>query len=133
MKLWQAALIECLTFRYCATDKPKSLDILSRLKILEILEKEIVPTVLRLYYNSKDAGAKAYLRTIRNFWKAEFDSLEASILDIVDATALCAVIDEEVRTMASEIKKRTYAQVSTGISLTTICSIFLMLWHYQMT
>ena len=52
----------------------------------------------------------------------------------------CAVIDEEVRTMASEIKKRTYAQVSTWISLglgcvslATICSIILMLWHYQMT
>jgi hypothetical protein len=89
------------------------LDILSRLKILEILEKELVPTVLRLHYNFKDAGAKAYLRTIRNFWKSEFDLLEASILDIVDATALCAVIDDEVRTTAAEIKKRTYAQVSS--------------------
>ena len=97
--------------RYCATDKTKSLDILSRLRTLEILEKEMVPTCLRLYYNAKDSGAKSYLRTLRNFWKSEFDALEASILDIVDATALCAVIDEEVRTTASEIRKRTYAQV----------------------
>ena len=97
--------------RFCATDRQKSLDILSRLRTLEILEKEIVPACHRLYYNVRDSGAKSYLRTLRNFWKSEFDALEASILEIVDATALCAVIDEEARTTASEIKKRTYSQV----------------------
>ena len=84
---------------------------MSRLRTLEILEKEMVPACHRLYYNVNDFGAKSHLRTLRTFWKSEFDSLEASILEIVDATALCAVIDEEARATASEIKKRTYAQV----------------------
>jgi len=77
----------------------------------------MVPACHRLYYNVNDFGAKSHLRTLRTFWKSEFDSLEASILEIVDATALCAVIDEEARVTASEIKKRTYAQVKIRIML----------------
>jgi hypothetical protein len=76
----------------------------------------MVPACHRLYYNVKDFGAKSHLRTLRTFWKSEFDSLEASILEIVDATALCAVIDEEARATASEIKKRTYAQVKKALT-----------------
>jgi hypothetical protein len=57
-------------FRFCATDKVKSLEILSRLQTLEILEKELVPTCLRLYYNINDHGARSYLRTLRSFWKS---------------------------------------------------------------
>ena len=112
LKTYSRFKIKKFCFRFCATDRQKSLDILSRLRTLEILEKEIVPACHRLYYNTCDVGARSHLRTLRTFWKSEFDSLEASILDIVDATALCAVIDEEARLTASEIKKRTYAQVN---------------------
>jgi len=51
-----------------------------------MLEKELVPTCHRFYHNRSDSGAGSFLKTIRSFWKAEFDAIEVTILEIVDAT-----------------------------------------------
>jgi hypothetical protein len=50
------------------------------------LEKELVPTCHRFFHNKTDSGAGSFLKTLRAFWKAEFDAIEITILDIVDAT-----------------------------------------------
>ena len=48
---------------------------------------------------------------MRTLWIQEVESLENNILEIVDSTAFCYVINEEAKTVAALVKKEQYSQV----------------------
>ena len=47
---------------------------------------------------------------MRHLWKTEVESIETCILNIVDPTAFCVIVEAEARRIASSVKKDQYSQ-----------------------
>ena len=95
---------------YCTNDANTAQALTNSLHLAQILEKELVPACLKLYFSHDDIGARIQLRNLRNLWRAEVEAIEASILDIVDPTAFCVIVESEARRIASAVKKDQYSQ-----------------------
>lgn len=102
---------------FCTTDAKRSLAIHTCLHLLQELEKEVVPAVFKLYFNPEDHGARAHLKALRSLWSQTVEQLETHVMGIVDATAFCYVINEEVRAVSGIIKKEQYRQDRKWIHL----------------
>ena len=50
------------------------------------------------------------MRTLRQLWRAEVENIETCILNIVDPTAFCVIVEAEARRIASCVKKDQYSQ-----------------------
>ena len=98
----------------CCTDKKRSQSINSSLHFMEALEKEIVPATLRIRPSSNSDGVEErnHLKCLRQLWKDEVDSLEESLMDIVDPTAYCLVAERELVACAKSIHDSAYTQDS---------------------
>ena len=95
---------------YCTNDASTAQSLTNSLHLAQILEKELVPACLKLYFSHDDIGAKIQLRNLRSLWRTEIESIEAKILDIVDPTAFCIIVEAEARRIASAVKKDQYSQ-----------------------
>ena len=95
---------------FCTSDASTAQSLTNSLHLLQILEKELVPACLKVYFNPEDTGARTFLKTLRQHWKNELDMLEAYILDIVDPTAFCVIVEAEARRIAAQVKKDQYSQ-----------------------
>ena len=95
---------------YCTNDASTAQALTNSLHLAQILEKELVPACLKLYFSHDDFGAKIQLRNLRSLWRTEVESIEANILDIVDPTAFCVIVEAEARRVASAVKKDQYSQ-----------------------
>ena len=95
---------------FCTSDAVTAQSLTNSLHLVQLLEKELVPACLKVYFNPDDTGARSYLKTLRQHWKNELDMLEAYILDIVDPTAFCIIVEAEARRIASQVKKDQYSQ-----------------------
>ena len=93
---------------YCTNDASTAQALTNSLHLAQILEKELVPACLKLYFSHDDFGAKIQLRNLRSLWRTEVESIEANILDIVDPTAFCVIVEAEARRVASAVKKDQY-------------------------
>ena len=80
------------------------------LHLVQMLEKELVPACLKLYFNPTDVGAKSYLKTLRQLWRQELDMMESFILGMVDPCAFCIIVEAEARRIAGKVKKDQYSQ-----------------------
>ena len=98
----------------CCTDKKRSQSINSALNIMETLEKEIVPASLRIRpnVNSDRVEEKNHLRCLRQLWKFEVESLEESLMGIVDPTAFCLLAEREITSCSKVLKNSAYTQNS---------------------
>ena len=98
----------------CCTDKKRSQSINSSLHFMEALEKEIVPATIRIRPSSNSDGVEErnHLKCLRELWKNEVDSLEESLMDIVDPTAYCLVAERELVACAKLIHDSAYTQAS---------------------
>ena len=95
---------------FCTSDADTAQSLTNSLHLIQILEKELVPACLKVYFNPEDTGARSYLKTLRQHWKSELDMLETYILDIVDPTAFCVIVEAEARRIAAQVKKDQYSQ-----------------------
>jgi hypothetical protein len=95
---------------FCTTDAKRSLGVATSLQLMQELEREMVPACLRLYFNPDDHGARSHLKALRTLWARELESVESKVLGIVDATAFCYVVNEEVKNVARAIKRELYTQ-----------------------
>jgi len=102
---------------YCTNDASTAQSLTNSLHLAQILEKELVPACLKLYFSHDDIGAKIQLRNLRSLWRTEIESIEANILDIVDPTAFCVIVEAEARRIASAVKKDQYSQDRDWIRL----------------
>ncbi len=96
--------------KYCTSDLAASQTLENSFELAQLLEKELVPACLKVYFNPGDVGARTHLRTLRALWKAELDCIESCVLDIVDPTAFCVVVEAVARRIASSLKKGLYSQ-----------------------
>jgi hypothetical protein len=98
----------------CCTDKKRSQAINSALNFMETLEKEIVPASLRIRpnVNSDRVEEKNHLRCLRQLWKFEVESLEESLMGIVDPTAFCLLAEREITSCSKVLKNSAYTQNS---------------------
>ena len=98
----------------CCSDKKRSQAINSSLHFMEALEKEIVPATLRIKPNTHSDGIEErnHLRCLRQLWKNEVDSLEESLMNIVDPTAYCLMAERELSSCAKLIHDSAYTQDS---------------------
>ena len=96
----------------CCTDKKRSQSINSSLHFMEALEKEIVPACLgiRPNINSDGLEEKNHLRYLRQLWKNEVDSLEDSLMGIVDPTAFCLIAEREISFDSKILRNSAYRQ-----------------------
>lgn len=95
---------------YCTSDAATAQTLVNSLHLAQILEKELVPASLKLYFSPDDIGARSQLRTLRQLWRTELETIETCILDIVDPTAFCVIVEAEARRIASAVKKDQYSQ-----------------------
>ena len=95
---------------FCTSDATTAQALSNSLHLVQMLEKELVPGILKLYFNPTDVGARSYLKTLRQLWRQELDLMETFILDIVDPTAFCIIVEAEARRIASKVKKDQYSQ-----------------------
>ena len=88
---------------FCTADAEKAQKIRSIGKVLELLETDLVPALLQLYYNPEDTGARAFVRILRQLWKSLLENLSSAVLDIVDPTAYCVILVEEATKIAKQV------------------------------
>ena len=88
---------------FCTSDGEKAQRIRSIGRVLELLETDLVPALLQLYYNPEDSGAKSFVKILRTLWKSLLENLSAAILDIVDPTAYCVILAEEVANIGKKV------------------------------
>ena len=89
---------------FCTSDNEKAQKIRSLGATLELLETELVPALLQLFFNPGDPGARALVRILRQLWKSLLENLSSAVLDIVDPTAYCVILFEEVTKIAKQVK-----------------------------
>ena len=105
-----AILSLCHYAKFCTF---KSSPIECSAHILSEIEKDIVPTITKIYLESdpeERRRASAHLNVIRRLWKTEMETLESSILDIVDSGAFVVVANDVIRSISSVLKKEQYSQ-----------------------
>jgi len=95
---------------FCTSDSEKAQRIRSIGAVLEMLERDLVPALLQLYYNPEDQGARALVRILRQLWKSLLENLSSAVLDIVDPTAYCVILVEEVTQIAKKLRSELYNQ-----------------------
>lgn len=102
---------------FCTGDSATSQSVTNSLHLAQLLEKELVPACLKLYFSPGDVGARAHLRTLRHRWRVELDTIESCVLEIVDPTAFCVIVEAEARRIASSVKKGQYSQDADWLRL----------------
>jgi len=95
---------------FCTSDPEKAQKIRSVGKVLEILETDLVPALLKLYFNPEDQGARSFVRILRKLWKSLLENLSSAVLDIVDPTAYCVILVEEATKIAKQLRSELYNQ-----------------------
>lgn len=95
---------------FCTNDSTNAQSLINSLQLAQILEKELVPACLKLYFSPDDIGARAQLKRLRQLWRHEVETIESCILDIVDPTAFCVIVEAEARRIAAAVKKDQYSQ-----------------------
>ena len=95
---------------FCTSDAGTAQALCNSLHLVQMLEKELVPACLKLYFNPTDVGARSYLKTLRQLWKQELDMMESFILGMVDPCAFCIIVEAEARRIAGKVKKDQYSQ-----------------------
>ena len=95
---------------YCTTDQDKAQKIRSIGKVFEILETDLVPSILQMYFNPDDAGCKAFVKILRQLWKSLLEELSSVILSIVDPTAYCVILLQEMTELVRALKDDLYNQ-----------------------
>ena len=100
----------------CTPDEKRAQRIRSSLCLMETLEKEMVPSVLRMANcniqkpSPELKAVKDHLKMVRKLWKREVDSLEECLVEIVDPTAYCVVGQKLVQKVAARLKQSMYSQ-----------------------
>ena len=95
---------------FCTSDSNTAQSIINSLHLAQLLEEVLVPSSLKLYFSPGDVGARSQLKTLRQLWRSELENIETYILDIVDPTAFCVIVEAEARRIASALKKDQYSQ-----------------------
>eukprot|EP00093_Oithona_nana_P006301 06301.XXX_51601_49546_1 [CDS] Oithona nana genome sequencing. len=95
---------------FCTSDAGTAQALINSLHLVQMLEKELVPACLKLYFNPTDVGARSYLKTLRQLWRQELDMMESFILGMVDPCAFCIIVEAEARRIAGKVKKDQYSQ-----------------------
>ena len=95
---------------FCTTDAEKAQKIKSLAKVLELLETELVPCILQLYFNPTSSGAKSSVKIIRSLWKSLLDELSTIILSIVDPTAYSIIVLQEMTNTIKKLINELYTQ-----------------------
>ena len=104
---------------YCTSDAEKAQKIRSIGRMLEMLETDLVPAILQLYFSPTDPGAKAFVKTIRQMWKSLTEELASVILSIVDPTAFSVILLQEMTSIAKAFRNDLYSQDSEHVQLLT--------------
>ena len=100
---------------FCTYDKEKAQKIRSFGKLLEILEIELVPGLLKLYFNPNNFGAKSFVNNIMKTWKILLRDLSSVMLSIVDPTAYCVILLQEISSIAKSLKDKLYNQDASSL------------------
>ena len=87
----------------CTSDKEKAQRLKSGQKMLEVLEKDMLPAILRMYFNQEDKQARALVRMMRMLWKTSLRKLKEVIMEIIDPVAYCVVLEQECRKIANKV------------------------------
>ena len=94
---------------YCTADQEKAQALRSSGRLLESLEAELVPSVLQLYL-SPSPGARVVARLVRQSWRSLLEQVQTLVLGIVDPTAYCIILLQELETIARRLKTDLYSQ-----------------------
>ena len=95
---------------YCTTDQDKAQGLRSSGRLMEALEAELVPTVLQLYLSPASPGARAVARLVRQSWRSLMEQIQTLVLGIVDPTAYCVILLQELQGLARKVKTDLYSQ-----------------------
>ena len=71
--------------------------------MLELLEADILPSLLRMYFNVDDPGARSLVKMIRSLWKTSLGQLQEVINEIIHPVAYCVVLEEEATRIATRV------------------------------
>ena len=101
---------------FCTTDGEKAQRIRSLGRLLETLEADLVPAVLQLYYNPEDEGARSFVKVVRRTWKCVLEDLSSVVRSIVDPTAYCVILLQEMTAAARRLKEGLYTQEAASLA-----------------
>ena len=95
---------------FCTYDQEKAQKIRSIGKLLETLEVELVPGLLQHYFNPSNLGARSLVNNLMKTWKTLLGDLSSVMLGIVDPTAYCVILLQEISAIAKSLRDNLYSQ-----------------------
>ena len=95
---------------FCTYDEEKAQKIRSLGKLLETLEVELVPSLLQHYFNPSNYGARSFVNNLIKTWKTLLGDLSSVMLSIVDPTAYCVILLQEISSIAKSLRDNLYSQ-----------------------
>ena len=110
----------CHFCQLCTTEETEAQALRSSGRLLECLEAELVPSVLQLYFSPASRGARSALAVIRQSWRGLLEQIQGLVTSIVDPTAFCVILLQELESLARTLKSNLYSQdpasVQAGVS-----------------
>ena len=102
---------------FCTYDEEKAQKIRSIGKLLETLEVELVPSLLQHYFNPSNFGARSFVNNLIKTWKKLLGDLSSVMLSIVDTTAYCVILLQEISAIAKSLRENLYSQDVSSLDI----------------